>query len=278
MKSELREQINFYEEFKPWYDQIIKDFKFEYKKDCESRDLFSKILLNKGKEWDVEQILESFKKRILEKSPIFVYGCGPSLESTVDYLSTEIEQDFFKKIINLAADGASVLLRQKQISVDAIFTDLDGITKKEFYYSDFNIVHAHGDNIDNIQDFKEDIIKFQNIIGTTQVEPIFNVINPGGFTDGDRILFFLRSLLQPHHQVYLIGMDFSEIVGKYSKPSFTKDQKGGSIKKKKLKYAVELLEWLFKDLENKIYFINSKKVSDKFNYISLDDVSNFLPF
>ena len=69
---------------------------------------------------------------------------------------------------------------------------MDGITIKEFQYASFNIIHAHGDNIKNLKLFKNEIIKFKNIIGTTQVEPDRNLVNPGGFTDGDRILYFLK--------------------------------------------------------------------------------------
>ncbi len=119
--------------------------------------------------------------------------------------------------------------------------------------------------------FENDIRGFENIIGTTQVEPVSNVINPGGFTDGDRILYFLRSLLDPKHIIYLIGMDFSNVIGKYSKPEIKENKVGDDIKIKKLSYAVQLLEWLFERIDNPIYFLNSKKVSERFDYLSLED-------
>ena len=87
----------------------------------------------------------------------------------------------------------------------------------------------HGDNIEQLRYFNDDIIKFEKVIGTTQVEPLTNLINPGGFTDGDRILFFLRTLISPFHRLFLIGMDFGSIVGKYSKINIIENQEANSI-------------------------------------------------
>jgi uncharacterized Rossmann fold enzyme len=263
--------MDYYSKFKTWYFKIIKEFSFDYKKDCESRDYLSSILKIKGDNWNLEHVLSLFKDLIEEKNMVFIYGCGPSLEETVSFIKNEFGIEFFEKCLNLAADGASVLLREKGIPINGIFSDLDGISKKEFQFSDFIIVHAHGDNIELINSFKENILEFKNIIGTAQVEPLDNIINPGGFTDGDRILFFLRSLLCTQNKLFLIGMDFDKIIGKYSKFEMSKHKEGGPIKVKKLKYAVELIEWLIDDLENEIYFVNSKKVSEKFNYLSIED-------
>ena len=103
------------------------------------------------------------------------------------------------------------------------------------------------------------------------MEPLENVINPGGFTDGDRILYFIHKLLNPSQTIFLIGMDFKNIVGKYSKLDIKSDQEGTLIKKKKLRYAVELLEWIKTKIVNEFFFINSEIVSDKFKYISIQD-------
>jgi uncharacterized Rossmann fold enzyme len=171
----------------------------------------------------------------------------------------------------LAADGASILLKSKKVPIEAIFTDLDGITRREFYYPNFLIIHAHGDNIDKLKSYEKDILRFSNVIGTTQVEPLYNIINPGGFTDGDRILFFLRSLLKPTHKIFFIGMDFKNIIGKYSKPNMKENRQADTIKIKKLEYAVNLLEWIIKRIENDIYFVNSEVVSNKFQYVSIKE-------
>ncbi|MHA1985056.1 MAG: 6-hydroxymethylpterin diphosphokinase MptE-like protein [Promethearchaeota archaeon] len=276
MSSTLKDKLNYFYEFKDWYYHIREEFKFDSQNDLKSRDLLSRILKKKNHKWKLDTILKSFRDRILLKPEILIYGCGPSLEETVDTIIKKKGKAFFDKFTNFAADGASVLLREKNIHIDAIFTDLDGITKNEFNYSSFNIIHAHGDNIEKINQFETEIINFQNVIGTTQVEPLGNIINPGGFTDGDRILFFLRSLIKPFQKLFLIGMDFKDIVGRYSKLSIEDNQLGGQIKIKKLNFAVKLITWVRNKIVNDIYFVNSKKVNKQFQYISVEDFFKFV--
>jgi len=275
MDSKLKDQLNFYTEFKHWYIQIKEDFNFDLQKDCEARDYLSQIFFNKSQKWKLDNVLNLFKNRILSKPALLVYGCGPSLEKTVDVIWKQKGINFFENFINLTADGASILLREKGITVDAIFTDLDGITKNEFEYASFNIVHAHGDNIEKLKFFEKEITSFQNVIGTTQVEPVTNIINTGGFTDGDRILFFLRPLLLSFHNLFLIGMDFGSIIGKYSKLDINKSQEATPIKQKKLLYAKKLIKWLKKKIKNKIFFVNSECISKDFENLSIEEFLNF---
>ncbi|MFX0022908.1 MAG: 6-hydroxymethylpterin diphosphokinase MptE-like protein [Candidatus Hermodarchaeota archaeon] len=270
MGLKIKERLDFYDEFKEWYFEIIKDFKFSHQNDCKARDFLSD-LLEKKKNWNLDEILKLFNERISSKNAIIVYGCGPSLEKTVDIILKRKGLDFFNKFINITADGASVLLREKSIEIDAIFTDLDGISKTEFYYAKFNIVHAHGDNLAALKFFKKDIMKFKNVIGTTQVEPTINLINSGGFTDGDRILFFIKSLISSFHIIYLIGMDFGSRIGRYSKLNVEKSQNASPEKYKKLNYALLLIKWLKNKIENEINFVNSEHLSKDFTNLSIDE-------
>jgi len=270
MKHSLKKQIDSFIEFKPWYIEILQDFNFKYQKDCEAREFLSRILEKKNENWKLEKVLLSFKYIIQKKKRIFIYGCGPSLEETVDYILKIYGKKIFNKWVNLAADGAARLLTERKILIDGIFTDLDGITKRDFNHSKFIIVHAHGDNINNLKDFKNEIINFPNVIGTTQVDPVENLVNSGGFTDGDRILSFISSMLLPKHELYLIGMDFNDIVGKYSKPEIEKNHKASPIKLKKLKYALQIVEWLLNRIKNPTYIINSKVISDNLKNLTLE--------
>lgn len=275
MASNLIDRMNYYREFKEWYLIIREDFNFNYQKDRDSRDYLSIVLKNKTDAWNLEQILSSFKDVMQQKNLIVIYGCGPSLETTVKALLNIEGKNFFNNCLNLAADGASVLLREKGIHIDGIFSDLDGITKKEFEVTNFMIIHTHGDNMDKLKYFTLELLKFKKIIGTTQVEPLENIINPGGFTDGDRILYFLRPLLKPFHKIILIGMDFKKVVGKYSKLDMVKDQEGSPMKQKKLQYAVELIKWLKNKIINEIYFVNSEFITKEFKYASINEFLEF---
>ena len=230
---------------------------FDYKLDQEARNLLSTLFDEKAQNWNLETILKSFCHLIQSKKSIFIYGCGPTLEITLNYLINTVNFDFSKKIVNLAADGATGFLKKNDIPVDAVFTDLDGINSEDFSYPSYIIVHAHGDNIKKILKYKNQIIQANNIIGTTQVKPNKNLINPGGFTDGDRILFFIKSLINPDQKIYMIGMDFGTTVGKYSKPEFKKNKKASLIKAKKLVYAYQLIEWFAEMSENEIFLLNS---------------------
>ncbi|MFX0024947.1 MAG: 6-hydroxymethylpterin diphosphokinase MptE-like protein [Candidatus Hermodarchaeota archaeon] len=270
MIASLKDRINFYEEFKQFYVKIIKAFKFDIHSDNEARDFLHKIILKKSKEWNLEKVLDSLNSLIISKNTILVYGCGPSLEETIDYILDTKGKHIFNNFLNFTADGASRLLRENEIRVDAVFTDLDGITNTEFYYSKFVVLHAHGDNLNKLQDFEEHIIKFENIICTTQVEPLESIINHGGFTDGDRILFFLKSLVSPEHKIFLIGMDFDKIIGKYSKVGKLENFKGSKIKIMKLTFAKKLIEWIKNQIECPIYYVNSTTKSKNFLNISLN--------
>ena len=274
MDSKLKDQLNFYTEFKDWYFQIIDDFKFDYKKDYEARDYLAQVLMKKRQRWKLDNVLNLFKERILSKTSLLIYGCGPSLENTIDIILKKKGVNFFENFINLTADGASILLREKGIQIDAIFTDLDGITKNEFHYTSFNIIHAHGDNIEKLKFFEDEILKFENVIGTTQIEPVPNLLNPGGFTDGDRILYFLRTLLSSFHTLFLIGMDFGNVIGKYSKLDMKKDQEASPIKQKKLRYAIRLIKWLKDKIQNNIHFVNSEFIIKDFKNLSIDEFIN----
>lgn len=271
MNNDLWDLMNYYDEFHHWYLKIIKDFKFNSKKDEEARDLLSGILREKENGWELDQILDSFRQTINAKKSILIFGCGPTLEETLDHILKEGERKILEDSLILAADGASVLLREKEIPITAIFTDLDGISLKEFRSAQFNIIHAHGDNIEKLKEFKQAIINKKLIIGTTQVKPLYNVLNPGGFTDGDRILFFLKPLISIEHVLFLIGMDFNDIVGKYSKPNLEHSQKADNVKKKKLDYAFKLVKWLNEQLENKLYFVNTSINFDGFEKISITE-------
>lgn len=267
----MKISINKYDSFKSWYKKIIREFHFEPEKDQRARDILFEIIKSKKRRWNVEEILKGFKGKVNEKNALLIYGCGPSLENSVEKIIAAQGKSIFSRFVNLAADGASIFLRERELPLDGIFTDLDGITEKEFTYGEYLIVHAHGDNIGKLNSFKKQIIEKRNVIATSQVEPKPGVFNPGGFTDGDRILYFIKNLITPTQTIYLIGMDFKETVGKYSKPYKKEDFTAPQIKRKKLEIAVKLIEQIIEDVENDIYFVNSPRVSDKFNYLTLTE-------
>ena len=101
------------------------------------------------------------------------------------------------------------------------------------------VVHAHGNNIENIKKY---VPVLNNILATTQSNPLENVYNFGGFTDGDRCLFLAIKLGAKN--IFLAGMDFGKIITRYSRPDIAENEgNADSVKEMKLKYAKKLVEW-----------------------------------
>ncbi|MFX0133654.1 MAG: 6-hydroxymethylpterin diphosphokinase MptE-like protein [Candidatus Hodarchaeota archaeon] len=221
--------------WKPWYKKIKKDLKLNFLKDEKAAKLLDGLLESK----DTSNSLNEAKS-LISNQITFVYGCGPSLEKNIEALLQLNIND--KKYVNIAANGSISALIKHHIYPHINVTDLDGdindlldANKK----GTISFVHAHGDNIPLLEKY---VPKFKNIIGTTQTRPIGKVKNLGGFTDGDRGVFiaeFFEAKL-----IFLVGFDFGNIIGKFSKPSLNKDIVANKIKKKKLTIAKSLIKWV----------------------------------
>ncbi len=271
MEPELPKAINFYPEYKEWYYKIIKEFSYDEKMDIFARDELLEILQESPSFTQFTQNALKLRELIQKKKFISIFGCGPSLEDVLNRIIENNELNLLKNSTIISADGAAVFLDEIGLRSNLIFTDLDGIPLEDFSRyvdkTDFMVVHAHGDNIRKLNKVSEILKKSKNIIGTTQVEPESIILNPGGFTDGDRIVFFIKNLLIPSQIQFLIGMDFGNIVGRYSKPDISKNERATLSKVKKLEYAKKLLEWILKNSKNKTYFVGSEIISSIFQYI-----------
>jgi uncharacterized Rossmann fold enzyme len=117
------------------------------------------------------------------------------------------------------------------------------------------VVHAHGDNIDMI---KKLVPKFRKVLGTTQVMPLENVHNFGGFTDGDRAVFLAEEFGAKN--IVLVGMDLGNAIGKYSKEKV----KDPELKKQKMKAGRRLLEALAQRSHSKLLDTSDKPIKGFF--------------
>lgn len=205
----------------PWYSRIRRAFRFSIKKDRESAKLIASIV---GERLVGRKVIES----LVRGKDVFVFGAGPSLEEDVKILSKFKEHAIF-----MAADGASHVLVANRLDAELVVTDLDGIRKSIPFKDAIYVVHAHGDNIELL---REVVPKLKMVHPTTQAEPIEDVYNYGGFTDGDRACFLAEEM--GARRIILAGMDLGKKIGKYS---------GGSNNRftiKKLRYAKKLLSFL----------------------------------
>lgn len=224
--------------WKSKYSQIRKQFGYSKKEDFESALLLNFILKQSTP-------LKEIQSKIQEKT-VFVIGAGPSLSSGIPYLKK------FKKTTKIVADSAVKIILENKILPDIVITDLDGdetSLKRIGKTNSIIVVHAHGDNIDKLPL----VSGFKKCVGTTQTEPVGQIQNFGGFTDGDRCVF-LAEQFNPKN-IILFGMDFGKVIGKHSKTKKSTKQ----IKLKKLKKGKELLEWV-SSKKKKNYYTTSKAI------------------
>ena len=203
----------------------------------------------------------NFKKKIFGKT-VFVIGAGPSLDNAVTVIKK------YENVTKIVADGAVQAFIKHKIKPDFLITDLDGDIKSIKKIARTNtpiIVHAHGDNTKHLEIVK----KFRNKAGTTQSEKFGRLENFGGFTDGDRCVFFAENFKA--EKIILFGMNFGNTIGKYSK-HVVKDR---SLKLKKLACGKKLLEWLAAKSSSELY-TTSKPIKGfkKINLVDLDYIIN----
>ena len=223
-----------------YYKEILEDFGFSRENDEESAKLLDEILSTEGC-----LTLDELGEIVGFSNKFIIFGAGPSLKEHILMLKEDYD---LKKYVLVAADGATTALVEERISPDIIATDLDG-NLDDILIANLRganvVIHAHGDNIDKIASLTP---FFTSVLGTTQAQPVGNLYNFGGFTDGDRALFLAVAL--GAEEITLAGMDFGDIVTKYSRPNLENDLgKADEFKKKKLMYASKFTQWI-KDNES----------------------------
>ncbi|AFU60034.1 hypothetical protein Ngar_c31180 [Candidatus Nitrososphaera gargensis Ga9.2] len=227
----------------PYYQGIRAEFGYSTEKDQEAARILSEMIKSKALDPKVLQ------KKIKGKN-IIVVGAGPSLEDekTLKFIKKN------KKSVKIAADGAVQFLIENKIKPDIVVTDLDGDAaslQKAEKGGAIMVVHAHGDNTAML---KKLVPKFKKLVGSTQVMPVENVYNFGGFTDGDRGVFLAEEF--GAKKIVLVGMDFGESIGKYSK----KKGKDAELKKQKMEAGKRLLEMLAKQSRSELADISKKPI------------------
>ena len=236
-----------------YYTEILDDFGFSRENDEKSAQLLDEILSVEGC-----LTLDELSQIVGFSDKFIIFGAGPSLNQHIEFLKENYD---LRDYVLVAADGASTALIEQKIVPDIIATDLDGKID-DILLSNIRganiVIHAHGDNIDKINNLTS---FFNNVLGTTQAQPIGNLYNFGGFTDGDRAIFLAVAL--GSCQITLAGMDFGNKVTKYSRPNLPADvMRADEFKRKKLRYAEKFTNWI-KD-NNDIEMIN---LCDKNNFI-----------
>lgn len=231
-----------------YYTEILDDFGFSRENDEESAKLLDEILSTEGC-----LTLNDLSEIVGFSDKFIVFGAGPSIKEHIQMLKEDYD---LKEYVLVSADGATTAMIEEKLVPDIVATDLDG-NIDDILLANLRganvVIHAHGDNIERIASLTS---FFNNVLGTTQAQPVGNLYNFGGFTDGDRAIFLAVAL--GASQITLAGMDFGDIVTKYSRPNLP-DVLGQAdeFKKKKLVYAEKFTNWIVEN-EN-VEIINLKE-------------------
>lgn len=235
-----------FNEWGGWYKEILNTLGFSREGDENTAALLDKILDEKGC-----LTIEEFSDEIMKKkdtSKFIVVGAGPSIKKHIKYVKENYDLNDY---LIVSADGATTAMLEDDLVPDIVATDLDGKMDDLLAANSLGsyfVIHAHGDN-------EEPIVKwttsFDKILGTTQSKPVGHLYNFGGFTDGDRAMFFTLAL--GCEEMVLAGMDFGTTVTKYSRPNIEgATGPADEIKTKKLIFAERLLAWIKENTDVKV--------------------------
>ena len=108
-----------------------------------------------------------------------------------------------------------------------------------------------------------------NVVGSTQTKTFGKMENFGGFTDGDRCVFLAEYFNAS--KIVLIGMDFGQEIGKYSKHKIINRK----MKLKKLKVAKSITEWFGTKSKADLYSTKKIKGYKTIRLIDLECIENF---
>lgn len=248
-------------EFSKKYYEIILSLGFSFDDDLNAREILYEMLSNRA-DYSLEATIESVSSLISSRKEILIIGGGPDSSKFIQLIDKMTKFPHFNvdELLIIAIDGATELLAKHDIIPHLVFTDLDGLQRETALQSQYQetifIVHAHGDNMDMLDRFRP-LILDRNIVGTTQSPSKLPIINSGGFTDGDRALFFLQTFIQKYNTLFLVGFDFNSTIGAFSKPNLTEDTPASNLKRNKLQYGAQLTRDFCKKTESTVTFLES---------------------
>ncbi len=203
-----------YEEWKPIYEAILKDFGYDREGDANARDRLAELVAE-GEPLSLGEIELD--------GTVAICGGAPTLAAEL-----EIARDADRVV---AASNAVVVCLDHGIEVDCMVTDLDKTPETARTLTEREIpvaVHAHGDNLFLLERHVP-TFEIESVLPSTQTKPTPPMVNFGGFTDGDRAAFLADSC----------GADRLVFAGwAFDDPTITPE------KAKKLRWAERLLRWL----------------------------------
>src|SRR6059036_2591788 len=179
-----------FEAWKPFYEEILKDFGFSREKDEAVAVELEKLLGG-------NRAPDSGLRQIIRGKEVTVAGNGPNVAQEIGEA----------RGVLITADEVTSVALEKGLLPAILVTDLDGTVTdqvKANVEGTIAVIHGHGDNGPAVREWAP---RFSGAtVATTQSRPVGGLRNFGGFTDGDRAVF-----LADHfgaRRIHLVGFDF----------------------------------------------------------------------
>ena len=215
-----------YSAWAPQYDRIRRAFGFPFDREEAAARTLTSLLADASADRGVEELTRRIRGRL-----VVVVGLAPGAGAPPVWRLPATSE----RAMIIAADGATARCLEAGLTPDVIVTDLDGPVPAEVTANARGavvVVHAHGDNVEQLHRW---VPEFSGpVIGSWAGPPTRELLDAGGFTDGDRAVFLAEHVGAA--RILLWGFDFTTV--DEGAPAER------SVKLRKLETARALLEWL----------------------------------
>jgi hypothetical protein len=182
------------------YERIIRDFGYSRDEDEEAAAELATMIPSRSARLTMGRVAA-----IIEGRQVVVTG-GALTSARALAISRTLRRVRRKPRLVCAGDTCALFLARKTVP-DIVVSDLDGRVEPQmeaWRRGSILVVHAHGDNRARLPLVRR---RLGRVLGTCQSRPPRNLVNLGGFTDGDRAV--ILALAAGAEQVVLEGFDFA---------------------------------------------------------------------
>jgi len=188
------------DEWLPIYRRILREFDYSPEADEHAARELAKIIAKRKPRPGLRAL-----RRIMSGRSVVVSGGAIDRRRARQISGSDLVDDPSAKLV-CAGDSCRHFLQSDTVP-DVVVTDLDGDLEAQVEASRRGallVVHAHGDN----RELLPVVGRLRGpVMGTCQCAPPRHLVNPGGFTDGDRAV--ILALESGAREVILEGFDFS---------------------------------------------------------------------
>ncbi|MGD0588145.1 MAG: 6-hydroxymethylpterin diphosphokinase MptE-like protein [Thermoplasmata archaeon] len=187
-----------YTKWAPRNDQIRSEFGFPFEREVAAADLLESLLPPASRGDPLTRL-----RPLLEGRTVIVVGLAPRTGPPPLWRLPPST----RAPALIAADGATATCLSAGLVPTIVVTDLDGPVPSEVAANrrgSVVVIHAHGDNLPSLREW---VGQFPGeVVGSWAGPPRTDLLNVGGFTDGDRAAYLADHL--GAERILLWGFDF----------------------------------------------------------------------